>query len=122
MNTVRVNRAELLEKLRANRENHRALFEEAFENYRKFMLEELERRIEEVKVGKQIDHYIRLQAPQDHTEDYDRVILMAEMSLSDEIELSQQHFGAYVMDQWQWKTDFMANATTYTAGSPVYDR
>jgi hypothetical protein len=122
MQTVKVNRTELLTKLRANREQHQALFNEAFENYRKFMLEELEQRINEVKVGKKIDHYIRLEAPQDHTEDYDRIILMAEMSLTDEIELTQQHFGWYVMDQWQWKNDFMDNATTYTAGAPVYTR
>lgn len=122
MNTVKVNRTQLLEKLRENRENHRALFEQAIESYRKFMVAELESRIKDITSGKQIDHYIRLVAPSDHTEDYDRIILMAEMSLSDEIELTQQHFGWYVMDQWQWKNDFANTANTYTAGAPVYDR
>ena len=115
MRTVTVGRAALLDKLRVNREQHRAIFESAIDGYRNMIVAELEQRIDDLKKGKEIDRIIRLEAPVDHTEDYDRVILMAEMNISDEIELDEDNFAQYVMDQWRWKAAFISNAGTYTS-------
>ena len=53
--------------------------------------------------GRRVDQYIGLPEPDDHTADYDRVITMAEMSVLDVVDLSEDEFGMYVMDQWHWK-------------------
>lgn len=114
MNTVTVRKSELLAKLRENREQHREVFLKAQDGYKLYMIKELEQRLDEARRGVQIDHYIRLEIPQDHTEDYDRVIMMAEMSVDDVIELNSRDFAQYVMDQWGWKQEFTATAGTYT--------
>lgn len=114
MQTVTINRTQLLEKLRANKEQHREVFLEALEGYRTYLVKELERRLDEVKNGMKVDHMIRIEEPQDHTRDYDRVITMAEMSITDEIELNARDFAQYVMDEWGWKQEFIATAGTYT--------
>jgi len=114
MRTVVVDRDEYLDRLRANRENHRAVFDEAIEGYHRLLMAELERRIRDLKRGRQIDQHIGLPEPEDHTKDYDRVITMAEMSVSETVELSEDEFAMYVMDQWRWKQSFSDSTAMYT--------
>lgn len=118
MQRVEVDRTKLLDILRTNRDEHRNLFEKALSIYQERLLKHLERRIEEVKKGQKIDHYIRMPVPEDHTSDYDRVIKMVEMSLSDEIELTAADFSQYVMDDWSWKESFASNTTSYLTSAP----
>lgn len=114
MRTVKIGRAALLDKLRENREQHREVFLKAQEGYKQFLIKELEQRLDEAQRGLKIDRVIRLDEPTDHTGDYDRVIMMAEMSVDDEITLTDVDFGQYVMDDWAWKQAFAATAGTYT--------
>jgi hypothetical protein len=114
MQKVTVRREELLERLRHNRDNHRTIFEKALDGYRERLLEELEGRLEDLRKGRKIDQYIGLPEPEDHTSDYDRVITMVEMSISDEIELSSTEFAQFVMDQWSWREGFVTTASNYT--------
>jgi len=114
MRTVVVDRDEYLDRLRANRENHRAVFDEAVEGYHNRLMAELERRVRDLKRGRHIDQYIGLPEPEDHTNDYDRVITMAEMSVRDTVELSEDEFAMYVMDQWRWKQPFSDSTEMYT--------
>jgi hypothetical protein len=114
MRTVKVNKEELLTKLRENRDQHREVFLKAQDGYRQFLIKELEQRLDEAQKGMKVDRFIRLEEPEDHTSDYDRVIMMAEMSIDDEITLSDVDFGQYVMDNWAWKQAFAATAGTYT--------
>ena len=114
MRTVCVDRDEYLARLRANRENHRAVFDEAIEGYQNRLMTELERRVRDLKRGRQINQYIGLPEPEDHTHDYDRVIAMAEMSVRDTVELSEDEFAMYVMDQWRWKQSFSDSTEMYT--------
>ena len=113
MKTVSVNRHELISELTVNRDQHRGVFEEALAGYRARLTVELERRIRDVSKGRRIDHHIRLPEPEDHTADYDRIIKMAEMSVRDTIELSDNEFAQYVMDQWHWKQGFTDSTAVY---------
>lgn len=117
MQTVRINRDEFVATVQANRDQHRSTFHRALEGYRSALLGELERRIRDLRRGRRIDVYIRLPEPQDHTEDYDRVLTMARMSVDDVVELRQEDFGMYVMDQWHWRRDFDDTARYY-GGAP----
>ncbi len=113
MRTVTVHRDEFLTRVRENRDNHRQVFEEAVEGYRNRLTNELERRIRDLKRGRQVDQYIGLPEPEDHTDDYDRILAMAEMSIDDTLELTEDEFAMYVMDQWRWKQSFSHSTALY---------
>lgn len=114
MKTVRLHRDEFVTTVQENRDNHRALFEEAVEGFRVRWIEELERRLHDVRRGREIKQYFSLPEPEDHTDDYDRILTMACMSVDDVIELSEDEFAMYVMDQWTWKNNFTRTTTMYT--------
>lgn len=115
MHSVRVKKDELLEKMKKNREGHRALFEKAVIGYRKALLERLEGMIADIKRGSRVEQTIRLPEPADHTKDYDCVISMLEMSTEDEIDLDSRSFSHYVMDDWAWKDEWVASNSVYAA-------
>lgn len=113
MQTVKINRNVLLEKVRKNCQEHRALFLKAQEGYRAKVIEELDVMLSEAREGKRIRRVISLPEPHDHTSDYDRVIAMLEMSVDDIVVLSSSEFEAYVLDNWNWKALAMTVNSTY---------
>lgn len=113
MRTVTVNKEDFLTRVRENRDNHRAVFEEALEGYRKRLMLELEHRVCDVKRGRVINQYIGLPEPEDHTDDYDRILTMVEMSIDGTVDLSENEFAMYVMDQWDWKQSFTESTYRY---------
>ena len=72
MESIKVQKADLLKVLRENRAKHRQIFEEAIEGYRKTVIAEFERRLDDAKSGRKINIYFALPQPQDQTKDYDR--------------------------------------------------
>jgi hypothetical protein len=113
METVKVRRNELLEKLSVNRDNHRTLFLEAQQGYRELVIQELDRSLRDAREGREIRTFIRMEAPQDHTGDYDTVIAMLNMSVDDTVELSSQEFRCFVQDQWQWAHAALVTNSAY---------
>lgn len=103
MQTVKVKRDELLMKVKTNREEHRNLFLKAQEGYRKQVIKELDQMLADARDGKPIRRSVNLAEPMDHTQDYDRVIAMLEMSVDLEIEIDSVEFDQYVLDNWDWK-------------------
>lgn len=100
---------DLLDRIRSNRASHRDLFLKAQKGYRKEVIKELDQMMSDAKEGKPIGRFITLPEPEDHTDDYDVVIDMLEMSVSTSIELSNHEFRSYVRDEWAWSA--LANAT-----------
>jgi hypothetical protein len=117
MSTVTVKKDELLATVRANRETHRTIFLEAVQGFRAKAIEMLDERLKDAVAGRRIDISIHLPRPVDQTRDYDKVIKMLEMSVDDEIELTQNEFTQYVMDDWSWKKQFSAVNKTYTVSA-----
>ena len=119
MKTITVNKKDLLDKLRENRDGHRATYEEAVEAYRAKAIEVFEQNIREVREGKPVRQYLELPVPEDHTSDYERVIAMLEWDEGEKVELTESEFRQYVQDNWGWAQSFMANTMSYTSdGSP----
>ena len=100
--------------LKQNREKHRAIFEEALAGYRAEAIRLLDEALQNAKDGKKINTHIRLVEPMDQTSDYDRVIRMVEMEVDDEVDLDEDGFRQYVMDDWHWKSQFLAANMGYT--------
>ena len=113
MDTITVKKSEFLNAVKDNRDHHRQVFEKAIEAYRSRAVELLEEHIERVKSGSLERVAVVLPLPQDHTDDYDRVIAMMEMDVRDEIELHESEFSRYVLDEWGWKQEFTTTNASY---------
>ena len=106
----------LLSTLRSNRQKHRAIFEEAVEGYRFEALKACNEFANRLKDGELLVVWAqKLVVPFDHTEDYDVVISMLENTMDDSFEIDQVKYQSYVMDKWNWQTEFLASNSTYSA-------
>jgi len=114
MQKIKVKKASLLEILHKNRRAHNGIFLEAQTGFRKAVIAELEGRLELARKGKKIEQYMRLPEPENHTRDYDRVISMLEMDLTDTVELSEADYAQYVLDDWDWKRQFLGTNRAYS--------
>lgn len=114
MESVNIDRGELLGVLKANRDAHRKIFLEAQEGYRKLAIKELEASIHAAKTGKRIQRSLTLIEPIDQTKEYERAIRMLEMSVDQTVQLSESDFQCYVMDEWRWKGQFEASNIGYS--------
>lgn len=112
---TRIERNQLLEILNANKLAHRAIFEEAVEGYRAKASETLNENLDLLKANKNHRITIYLQAPEDHTHDYERIIKMIEMTTDEFVSLQEIDFKSYVMDDWQWSQQFYASNSSYSA-------
>lgn len=113
MNSIKVKKVDLLAKLQANREAHRGIFLKAQEGYRKAVVAELEKMLEDTRAGRRIQRHISLVEPMDQTRDYDRAISMLSMSVETEIDIDEGEFAQYVLDDWSWKQQFATSTMSY---------
>jgi hypothetical protein len=115
MDTINVVKADLIETLRKNREEHQAIFEKAQEVYRDQMIAELNRALNEAKTGGKIIRSFRLPVPENHTEDFDTAIQMLEWHTETHVELTIREFTQYVENKWGWQQSFAGNTEAYVA-------
>ena len=115
MKMVRVDKGNLLSKIKENRAKHSEAYEQAVAGYREELVEKLKEMLKDAKAGKDVPGHVGLQAPQHNLKDYDRAIAMLEASLDSELELDQTEFSNYYMDEWHWKDHFTAMNSTYIA-------
>lgn len=129
---VTVDRIKLLETLRANREKHIKEYNEAVIGYKAqalVLLDRLKDQIIEsvnwhyVSTQKRIEAFdpdepmtdhvsltgstsFSLKVPRSYERSYDVAIRMAEWEVSETITLKQSQFQCFVLDDWDWKTEF----------------
>lgn len=115
MEKVSVLKSRVIEKLIANRSQHRGIFEEACKGYQETAMTHIQKIVDQLKAGKLPEISIHLPLPVDHTRDYDRAIQMLEMSQDDVVELSEVDFASYIMDDWSWRRQFLASNSLYSA-------
>jgi len=113
----------LLEILRHNHSMHRAVFEAALEGFHAEAKRQLEDSVKSIRLGSRRTVYVRLEAPEDHTRDYKRIIRMVEMHQGDTITLSEEDAAQYIEDDWGWKRAWLQNSSSYAAATvaEVYD-
>lgn len=122
MDRVKVNRVDLIAKVRANLADHRAVFEEAQINYRKAVIEELDKMLTEARQGREIRRTVKLIEPKDHSKDYQYAIEMLEMSVDKDVEIEEHHFRQYVKDDWGWKGQWTASNDPYVISASNRDK
>lgn len=125
MRQIKVNKASLLEIVKKNREEHGGAFAEAQKAYREVAIKALDEQLAAARENRpfQLRVLFALEPPQDHTTDYDRSIRMLEMSVDNEIVISEQEFQQYVQDIWGWSQGWASNAINYVnKNSRHYDK
>jgi hypothetical protein len=115
MNTITVNKNDLIERLRINREAHVVIFDKAQEVYREQMVAELDRALADAKAGRKIVRMFSLPVPEEHTDDFDTAIAMLEWDTGEEIEINLAEFKMYVENEWGWQRSFAGNTQSYLA-------
>lgn len=115
MKTVRINKAVLREAVVKNQGQHRAQFEKAFEGYRQECMELLEKHLQALKADKRHIVIFMERPPEDHTDDYKRIVSMLEMSVDEVVELTELEFSQFVLDDWEWKERWTASNSKYMA-------
>ena len=139
MRKVTVNREKLLIALRENKAKHVAEYTEAVKGYKEQATKRLEAAIKKARkrltesmgtIQKRIDTFgeeqlpdvitvlntesFALKVPRNHEKSYEVAIRMAEMEVADVVELGQDEFQCFVLDDWDWKNEFTSINSTYT--------
>jgi hypothetical protein len=120
MKSVLLDRNELLEIVRENKEKHVAEYREAVADFKKVVVVLTKEnavlartgRLEEIARIKGIPH-----APVSYEDNYNRAIRMLELSVEEQIELEEQIFNQLVLDEWHWKQMFTTMNATYKSMS-----
>lgn len=114
MENVKVTRVGALAHLKANRITHKAEYEEAMEGWRAEAARLLKKALKDLKsTGKyELKH---IPVPSEYLGSYDRAIAMLEMSVDDEIILTEEDFARYILDDWDWSRQFKVANSTYSS-------
>jgi hypothetical protein len=113
MKKVNVRACELLIELNRNLAIHEKDYAELEMAYRVELLAKLSSMLEDAEAGKDVDAYHGIQKPTSHVNSYETAIRMVEMCVDETIELDQREFGQYIMDEWDWKGDFLRSQALY---------
>ena len=113
MHLIKVRTADLKAELIKNKTTHTELYTKAFAKFSDYAIEALQAALLEAKTGRGIKLHFDLPVPHDHTAEYDRAIKMVEMSVDENLELTEQEFAMLVMDDWGWKQQFTASNSRY---------
>lgn len=120
LDSVIVQVSDLMKIVRENRDAHQAIYEEALAGFRLEANHALNERIDAIASRKVVDLHFAMPVPVDHTEDYDRVLMMLKLTKAagqTHVTLDEQDQARFVMDDWGWKNVFEQTSTFYSAAS-----
>ncbi len=106
MRQVKIEKDRLRSVVRANRSKHREELDLATRGYQIDLIQALESNLASAKGNARHRVQEIPVIPDDHTQDYDRVLSMIEYSADDEIILDQAEYRQFVEDDWSWKASW----------------
>lgn len=110
----------LLEIVRENKKRHEKLHRDALAGWREEMKQMLEKALSTVAADPPHGVYINEEPPMDHTQDYDRVIEMLELTEEDVIDLNGNDFAALVRDDWSWTVVWVQSNRKFSSAVHQY--
>ncbi len=118
LSAITVNVADLIKIVQDNLTEHAAVFEDALAGFRLAANKALNERIDEISSRKIVSLHFTLPIPENHSDDYERVLrmlLLTKEAGQELIVLSESEQEMYVMNQWRWKGAFDQTSTFYAA-------
>lgn len=113
MQQVKIHKTRLLNKLEENLAKHKKEYDRAHYAWKKKVHIALANAFENAKNDVEYKVHFNLPEPISYEKHYIREIEMVEMSVDDEITLTQGEFNTLVMDEWSWKNSFVATTSQY---------
>jgi len=118
LNSVKINREELLQIVKTNREKHIEEYNEAIENWKRLYRDALDTFQASLDKGTPIEFSdINLEKPQSYENHYNQVIRMLELSVEENIDVNNSTFNQIVMDEWAWTYSFKNSSSSYSSSS-----
>ena len=117
MKNVKINKDELLQIVRDNKEKHIKDYNESVDDYTrlayKIAMDNIT--IIETKDLEKIKNKVKPipATPVSYEDSYTRAIRMLELSVEDIIEVDAHTFNQLVLDEWQWKQQFTTTSSFY---------
>jgi hypothetical protein len=111
--TTTIEKEKVLARLRANREEHQKIYKEAVAGFKDTAVTKLKVLLKKCSGTESI--YLSIDAPKDHTDAYDTVIEMLEMTTKDEVTLGATEFAMFMQDRWSWMERFLSSSADYSA-------
>jgi hypothetical protein len=115
--TYKVKIGTLLAHLKKNREEHVEIVEEAQAAFREEFIKKLDGLLADAKAGKPINMHIGMRVPSVHTDAFDNVIGIMEMTRAageEIIEINAGEYERFVRNCWEWRQDFIASNSPYS--------
>lgn len=115
MQSVKMNRKELLKIVKENKEKHIVEYAESVEDYKVAVLKITAGNLKLAKTADLAKFNFRAipSRPTSYEDNYTRAIRMLELSVEDTIDVEEHIFNQLVLDEWGWKQQFTAMAATY---------
>jgi hypothetical protein len=114
--TITVKKSQLIEKLKANKTNHIKEFNDAVVAYKEEALRQLNEQIKIVQEGG-LTAKLNLITPINNAEEYDKVIAMFDWEINEDVELEQDEFNQFVLDEFDFaQTAKFANTAYFMKG------
>lgn len=117
MNSVKMNRIELLNIVRENKEKHIKEYVESVEDYKVAVIKITQANAKMAKTADldQFKFKTIPSKPTSYEDNYTRAIRMLELSVEDTIDVEEHIFNQLVLDEWGWKQQFTAMSASYKA-------
>jgi len=100
--TVVIEKKDLIEKIKTHKNNHIKEYDEAVEIYKREANKKLNAMKRDISNGK-INVRFDLNPPISRVDQYDKILMQLEWEKRDELELQQNEFNQYVLDEYGWR-------------------
>jgi hypothetical protein len=111
LESVTIERNKLIEIVTANREKHVNAYTETMAEYK---IKYRDRLLELHGLSERGTYDdVKLRKPRTYVDDYDRALRMLELSVDNDITVTEHSFRQLVLDQWQWQHDFTETNALY---------
>ena len=118
MKTIMVQKGVVLETLEKNRVLHLKEYKEAMKNWAEMAITQLKDEIKELENHPEdANLYFNLQKPESHVDDYDKAIGMMKFEVRDEVEITEEDYSRFFLDEWNWSDGFKHLTTVYNSRS-----
>lgn len=112
----RVNKGDLLEKIKLNRASHAIAYKAAVVKYRERAVVALTKQLANAQeASKRFSLSFTLPKPVNYLKQYDQLIGLLEMATEQFIEITPQDYSCYVLDEWEWRSNFAYATMSYNA-------
>lgn len=116
MNSIKIDRFQLLGIVKENQTTHIAEYLESVEDYKAAALKLAQENLKLAKTG-DLSSIAKIrslpQKPVSYESNYTRAIRMLELSVEDVIDIEEDVFNQLVLDEWSWKQSFAVSNSLY---------